>query len=616
MRRFALAAIGVLGLVLLPLTSAYADPSPAASIPVPTATPGQSVCKVDEDLHSLSGLTATANGYAVVDRADTSGLVMRVYQLDSKCQRISPSLKYSGSGPRDPRDIQLSTDGKDYWVADTGDDLQTPDRPTIALWKVPVDPDDSATLYHFSFPDGDGPWNVDAMLMGSSGSPVFVTHPLSGAAGIYVPTAAPGSSTVPLRKVGQFTPQRTGTPNKLGPDTASAVTGGAVSPDGKKVVLRTYSDAYEWDVTNGDIVKALTTGTPRITPLENEDQGEAITYSHDGKYFLTVQDLSTGNQTTMLRYTPSTLVPIAKPASTGGSGGSGGKSWFSSLSFDQVTALVGVVGVIGLGMLAAGIVGIVRFRKRQPTAAPAGELDVDEGRARPQEVLAGAASVPARDGRPPRDRGRPGGAVYGAGGTARAPEDGYLNAGAGGRPGGSPPPRGRSAPPPAGGTYRAGGDGPRDGDRSGGTYRGGGDAPRDGDRSGGTYRGGGDGPRDGDRSGGTYRGGSPSGADRAGRDRGGRDGGGRDRGGRDRGGRDGGGADRGSGTYSGGTYSSGGFEPPAAASPPPPRTGGGIARSHRPERRGSHGAAPPPPRRGGYAEEHDGFDDLRRLSEE
>src|SRR3712207_6972861 len=54
---------------------------------------------------------------------------------------------------------------------------------------------------------------------------------------------------------------------------------------GGKVVLRTYSDALEWDVSGGDVLAALT-GKPRVTPLPDEPFGEAITYSRDGKSLL------------------------------------------------------------------------------------------------------------------------------------------------------------------------------------------------------------------------------------------------------------------------------------------------------------------------------------------
>ena len=55
-----------------------------------------------------------------------------------------------------------------------------------------------------------------------------------------------------------------------------------MSPDGTRIVLRTYADAFEWDVPDGDIVTAVTTGKPRVTPLADEF-GESIAYTPDGE---------------------------------------------------------------------------------------------------------------------------------------------------------------------------------------------------------------------------------------------------------------------------------------------------------------------------------------------
>ena len=97
------------------------------------------------------------------------------------------------------------------------------------------------------------------------------------------------------------------------------VTGAANAPDGRRVVLRSYADAFEYDVPDGDVVKALTSGTPRITPLPDEPQGESITYSRDGRSLLTVSesaDQPPGTRPTILRY-PATDGPATAAHPTG-----------------------------------------------------------------------------------------------------------------------------------------------------------------------------------------------------------------------------------------------------------------------------------------------------------
>src|SRR5207237_1393187 len=159
-------------------TVASAAPSPSP-LPVPSPSPGTVQCTVDKEVGGITGLTATANGYAVTVKA-TSGLALRVYLLDAECRRSGKSLAYNADG---------------------------------------------------------GARHVTA--------------------------------------------EQTGTENKLSKIGMTRVTGAANSHDGKHVAIRTYSDAYEWGVTNGDVVGAITRGTPKITPLPNEPQGSAIAYSRD-----------------------------------------------------------------------------------------------------------------------------------------------------------------------------------------------------------------------------------------------------------------------------------------------------------------------------------------------
>src|SRR5262249_33685848 len=128
-------------------------------------------------------------------------------------------------------------------------------------------------------------------VMSADDLPVIIVNE-SGKAGLFTPSGPlPANTTAGLpamQRVGEFVPVRTGTKNPLGNIGNALVTGAARSPAGTKVVIRTASDAYEYPVTGGDIVKAITTGKPRITPLPNEENAQAITYSADGTTFLTL----------------------------------------------------------------------------------------------------------------------------------------------------------------------------------------------------------------------------------------------------------------------------------------------------------------------------------------
>lgn len=380
MRRSALAALAASILVFLPVSPALAAPSPSAAA-------GKPVCSVsDSRLTNITGIAATSSGY-VVARSDAQ---TSAYKLGSNC-KITSTLSYS---PRalSPQDVTVRSDGT-IWVADTGLTNNNANRPRIALWKF--SPNSSqGTIFRFKYPGG-AQLDSHAMVMTGAGVPVFITMVDSGPATLYTPAAAldPKGGEVPLKKVGQFTPQHTGTSNALGAAANNVVTGGATSPDGSKVVLRTYSDAYEWSVKNGDVVAAITgSAKPLVTPLPDEASGEAITFSADGKSFVTASG-APGEKASFLKYTPSTGSKTST-ASTGGSSNSssGSSTWWDKLSLTQIAYLVGAIGVIGLLMVVGGVVGIRNARKQKQLQALAS----------PGPALPGRASVPGLPPVPPQ----------------------------------------------------------------------------------------------------------------------------------------------------------------------------------------------------------------------
>ncbi|MFI6240961.1 hypothetical protein ACIBEF_13890 [Micromonospora sp. NPDC050795] len=546
-------ALGLLGATVALAGAAAAAPAPGASGP-PAANPGQKRCTItDERLRELSGLVATKSGYIVINDGTDVAERKRVFFLDSKCKISKEPVRYSGQGPFDTEDLALSKDGRTLWIADTGDNPDSKERRSrVALWSMPVSGAKQPTLHRLSYPEAK-PHDAEALLIGDDGKPLIITKVTSGKAEIYTPSAALKSGDtepVPMRKAGELTLPKTQTENTLNTFGRIAITGASRAPDGSRVVLRTYADAFEFDVTGGDIVGALTTGKPRVTPLA-DPFGEAISYTPDGKSFLTVSDagrFSEDEPIDILGYTPSTST-AAPLAAEDGAKPAASKSWTDGLSLDDITYLVGAVGLIGLLLVAAGIFGIVRARRRPPTADASDPSEPDD---EPFGPRAGRAV----DGFPADDDRR--GGVYGGG----APAGGAVYGGGAGR--GGPAPAGgagRGGPAPAGGGVYGGGGRPASAD-------GGYGAPRPDGGGAGVYGGGGRPPAGG--------GGRPP-AGGVGRPQGG--GGGRPQGGG--GGRpQGGGGRPGGGVYGGGD----GGQPGRAE---PPRRGGQEPdyRGQRPSRR-------------------------------
>lgn len=322
-------------------------PAPALAAASPTPAPSRTahtdVCLIDDPRATeLSGLVATPNGYLVINDSRSNPDEMQVFRLDLQCRVVS-TLSYP-TPARDPEDLAVAPDGT-IWVADIGDNATAQTRrETIALWLISSDFTDLA-IHRLVYPDG--PHDAEALLFAGDGTPIIVTKEASGVAGLYQPAERllrDIEAGVPMRRVGEFRPTATGEPNVLGSIGEVLVTGAAVTPDRRRVALRTLTAAYEWDVV-GDVVTTITTTTPRVTLLPGEPQGEAISYTIDGSAFLTVSDEE--GPTTLRRY--ERTLPTA-PA-RGPAGPTGVALW-----------LILAVGVVAIGIVIAGILGLRRAR--------------------------------------------------------------------------------------------------------------------------------------------------------------------------------------------------------------------------------------------------------------
>ncbi|WP_324273790.1 hypothetical protein [Blastococcus brunescens] len=210
------------------------------------------------------------------------GEELAVHLLDASCQVVDSHT--AALDPYDPEDMAVGPDGT-VWLADTGDNNGT--RTTVAL--LALRPDGSTGIFRLTYPDG--PHDAEALLLAPDGTPYVVTKEVLGASGVYSPTTAlVDGGTVALAKVAGVSMTLTGTAGgPVGSVGQLLVTGGAVSADGQRLALRTYTDAYVWPLTGSDVVGALS-GEPSVIPLPTSPQGEAITFAADGQSLLVTSE--------------------------------------------------------------------------------------------------------------------------------------------------------------------------------------------------------------------------------------------------------------------------------------------------------------------------------------
>ena len=258
-------------LAVLPVGPAVAGAADAA----PYGNPSTRCVITDPRLPELSGLVSA--GQTMLAMSD-GGDRVEVYVLDQSC--AVGDVRSADVDPYDPEDMALAADGT-IWLADTGDNNQV--RATVAL--IGLRPGGGSTLTRLTYPDG--PHDAEALLLAPDGTPYVITKEVLGASSVYRPDAPlADGATLPMSKVRDLGFTLTGTPGgPVGRAGQLLVTGGAVSADGQRIALRTYTDAYVWPLSGSDVVGALK-GRPVRVPLPDSPQGEAISFAANSRDLL------------------------------------------------------------------------------------------------------------------------------------------------------------------------------------------------------------------------------------------------------------------------------------------------------------------------------------------
>lgn len=393
----ALAALAVVALAASPAAAEEATPTDSASAePGPTntigpQTDGSPVCTVkDDDLDHLTGMVWTSAGIVGVEGGVDANRVETWLINPTSCEA---TVTGRGADPKDIQDIAVGTDGS-LWIVDNVDETST----WLTFYRIDA-AGGNAAVYRASKPAG-VTVNAKALIMDADNLPIVLSA--SNASAVLYKVSAPMQQDArddlpPLTNVGEIPLVQTDTPSPRGLFDQRFVSGASISSDRTKIVVRTKSDAYEFVVgADGDIVTALTTGTPVITPLPMEEDGQAITYNADATKFLT---LSSVDQPVLRGYSPY-VPPVATTAPAPAGGGGGG------LDFGDITTIATVTGVLGLLAVIAGIVGIVRFRRGLHDGEPYDD-DLRPPRPRRRPSDDGTRRAPARVG-PGEEYGRDG----------------------------------------------------------------------------------------------------------------------------------------------------------------------------------------------------------------
>ena len=128
------------------------------------------------------------------------------------------------------------------------------------------------------------------MVHPNTGEIFIVSKEASGISGVYTfPMPLQPNLRVTLQKIATLTFTSSLLSGRLA-KAETMTTGGDISPDGRRLVIRTYLRAYEWAIALRQTVADALKGKPRIFFLPLTKQGEGICYRADGKTFLTTSE--------------------------------------------------------------------------------------------------------------------------------------------------------------------------------------------------------------------------------------------------------------------------------------------------------------------------------------
>ncbi len=240
----------------------------------------------DKSLAEISGLSASRFSPGVYWVHNDSGDKARLYAIDAKGKLVT-TVEVTGAKNKDWEDLASGpgADGKPaLYIADTGnngggrDDLKIYRVREPKLSGVKKSATETAEEFPFSYPDGNH--DCEAILVDpTSGQIYLVTKTLRSDCSVYrFPLPLKAGQKVVLEKVGG---QKIKSLQQL-----RMVTGGAVSPDGSRLAIRTYFGAFEWQRAKGKAFSTIFDHEPTVIKVPLMSQAEAIAYSADSKSIL------------------------------------------------------------------------------------------------------------------------------------------------------------------------------------------------------------------------------------------------------------------------------------------------------------------------------------------
>lgn len=280
----------------------------------------------DPRIGEASGIAVGLASPGVIYVHNDGGDEARFFALDRRTGATLATYTVPGATNLDWEDMAVAPDARgvaSVWLADIGDNSAS--RPEIAVYRVDEphvvgsSTDVAATtaapeVWRLRYPGT--ATDAESLAVSPQGIAYVFTKALSGVATVFaLPPRSDVSRVQTLRPVGSVHVGFTGTaggPNRFGQRTA---TGAALSRDGTMLALRTYTDAYVWQVSSSDVAAAIKTQPARLA-LPAQPLGEGIAFDGDR---LLIDSEGAGAAVYALTL-PRISAPATRTAATGAAG--------------------------------------------------------------------------------------------------------------------------------------------------------------------------------------------------------------------------------------------------------------------------------------------------------
>ena len=255
----------------------------------------QQYALADNEISEASGLAASRKLPGILYTHNDSGGEPIVYAINSKGM-LAARVRLAGIKNRDWEDIAVGPDPGSQkqcvFVGEIGDNDAA--HKSVFVYRF-EEPELSDTLLVIAAPDKieivyeDGPRDAEALFVDPRSGDICIVSKRETEVGLYR-VKYPYSLTSPNTAVKEATLPM------------SYVTAADISPNGKYILIKTYTGILRYKRGSSQSIAVALAGKPKELPYQPEHQGEAVAWACDGKSYFTLSESAANKPSALFQY--------------------------------------------------------------------------------------------------------------------------------------------------------------------------------------------------------------------------------------------------------------------------------------------------------------------------